>query len=282
MVAAAAEPFAIEVDGLALAGEQEGEGECVVLLHALTATRSGVLHGSRYLSRHGFRTIAYDARGHGDSGPAPAGEGYGYDRLAADLGAVLAERAPNERVVLAGSSMGAHTALAFALEHPEAVAGLVLIGPAYPGTPPPADELARWDELADGLERDGAEGFMAVYATRDHDPRWREAVLRTTRARLAAHRDLDALAGALREVPRSRPFESLDELRFCELPALVVASGDEADPGHPYAVAEFYAEALPHGRLLGDRPGESPLAWQGGRLSRAITAFRGEAAGQRL
>jgi 3-oxoadipate enol-lactonase len=58
-----------------------------------------------------------------------------------------------------------------------------------------------------------------------------------------------------------------------EVPALVVASHDEADPGHPRAVAEAYAERLPRARLIGEEEGESPLAWQGGKLSREIADF---------
>ena len=57
------------------------------------------------------------------------------------------------------------------------------------------------------------------------------------------------------------------------MPALVVASHDEADPGHPRAVAEAWSERLPEARLVGEEPGSSPLAWQGGRLSREIAAF---------
>ena len=90
------------------------------------------------------------------------------------------------------------------------------------------------------------------------------------------HRRPEALVAALREVPRSRPFGTLAELEALEIPALVVASGDEADPGHPYAAAEAYAESLPEARLIGEEPGQSPLAWQGGRLSREIAAFCGE------
>jgi hypothetical protein len=81
------------------------------------------------------------------------------------------------------------------------------------------------------------------------------------------------VVAALRETPRSRPFESLDDLRGLEVPSLVVASHDAADPGHPYAVAEAYAEVLPDARLVSEAEGESPLAWQGGRLSREIAAF---------
>jgi pimeloyl-ACP methyl ester carboxylesterase len=81
------------------------------------------------------------------------------------------------------------------------------------------------------------------------------------------------VAQALRQVPRSLPFEGINELETLQVPALVVASHDEADPGHPYAIAEAWAEALPGGRLVSEEPGKSPLAWQGGRLSRVIADF---------
>jgi pimeloyl-ACP methyl ester carboxylesterase len=81
------------------------------------------------------------------------------------------------------------------------------------------------------------------------------------------------VADALRVVPRSRPFDSLDQLEGIDAPALVVGSRDEADPGHPLAVAEEYARRLPRGELLVEEPGKSPLAWQGAQLSRAIDDF---------
>jgi 3-oxoadipate enol-lactonase len=87
------------------------------------------------------------------------------------------------------------------------------------------------------------------------------------------HRHPEAVARALREVPRSRPFDQVAELEFCELPALVVASHDETDAGHPYAVAELWAHRLGNATLISERPGQSPLAWQGGRLSREIVSF---------
>jgi hypothetical protein len=77
-------------------------------------------------------------------------------------------------------------------------------------------------------------------------------------------------------VPRSLPFDGLDELEFLELPALVVASHDEADPGHPFSIAEAWAERLPQARLVSEDEGASPLAWQGGKLSREIVAFARE------
>jgi pimeloyl-ACP methyl ester carboxylesterase len=271
------QPFAVEGR---LRGEALGEGPPVILLHGITATRRQVVHGSTTLARKGLRMIQYDARGHGESGPAPDGTGYGYPQLVADLRLVIEEQVGDQRLVLTGHSMGAHTAVAYALKAPERLAGLVVIGLAYGGPIEDAQErqtvLAGWDQLADGLDRGGVEGFLEALDRRGLDPGWRETVLRFTRERMEAHRHPDAVAQALREVPRSQPFESMDELEFLDLPALVVASHDVADPGHPFALAEAYAARLPQARLISEGEDESPLAWQGGRLSREIAAFCGE------
>ncbi len=265
--------FCVESNGQLLAGESLGEGPPVVLLHGITASRRYVVHRSRVLPRRGYRAVAYDARGHGDSSPASPGCGYSYPEMVSDLAAVLGDQACAGAAVVAGHSMGAHTAVALALASSERVAGLVVLGPAYNGLPADEQALARWDALAGGLESDGVEGFLRVYERGALDPRWRDTVLRVTRERLRTHRHPGAVAAALRQVPRSRPFDDLDELQFLDIPALVVASHDDADPEHPYAVAQAYAERLPRGRLVSEQPGQSPLAWQGGKLSREIAAF---------
>jgi 3-oxoadipate enol-lactonase len=277
----APEQFTVERQASALAGEALGEGPPVLLLHGITATRRYVVHGSKALARAGYRQLIYDARGHGRSDPAPAGTGYTYPELAADVHAVAGAQAGGRSFLLGGHSMGAHTALAYALEHADRVAGLVVIGPVYRGVGDP-EGLGSWDRLADGLERDGVDGFMDAF-DRGLDPDWRDVVLRFTRERMNEHLHLDAVACALREVPRSRPFESMSDLEFLDLPVLVVASHDVADPGHPYAVAAAYAEAIPGARLISEEEGSSPLAWQGGRLARAIAEFAaGDAVRSRL
>src|SRR4051812_46820342 len=106
--------FDAQSSGVTVSGTDAGEGIPVLLLHGLTATRRYVVMGSKHLERRGFRTVAYDARGHGESSPAPS---YEYADLSADLGAVMDELGIS-RAVVAGASMGAHTGVRFALEHP--------------------------------------------------------------------------------------------------------------------------------------------------------------------
>jgi pimeloyl-ACP methyl ester carboxylesterase len=260
--------LSVESTGVTLAGEEAGEGTPVVLLHGLTATRRYVVMGSRALERGGHRVVAYDARGHGASTPAPDPDAYDYDDLVGDLEAVLDDRGI-ERAVLAGASMGAHTGLRLAIDAPERVAGLVVITPAFD---PEADgrELERWDALSDGLRRGGVEGFVEAYGEPAVPERWRETVDKVLRQRLSGHEHPDALADALRAVPRSRPFQAWEDLARVEAPTVVVASRDEADPGHPFAIGERYAELIPGARLVSEEPGASPLAWQGGQLSKVI------------
>lgn len=258
--------------------EDTGDGPPVVLLHGLTATRRYVLQGSRHLLGRGYRLVAYDARGHGESGAPQESGAYGYDAMVGDLEQVLALKGL-ERPVLVGSSMGAHVATAFALAHPERVAALVQITPAYMGhgrSDP--DEIEHWDRLAAALEAGDLESFMSISGTSELPERWREGVELGIRQRLERHRDLGAVAAALRVVPRSNAWEGLELLRTLEVPTLVVASRDEVDPGHPMFIAEEYARLLPRAELAVEDQDAPPLAWQGSRLSRTIGDFLARAA----
>lgn len=260
----------IERDGVRLAVAQVGEGVPVVLLHGLTATRRYVVMGSSALERSGHRVISYDARGHGRSSPAPSSGAYTYSEQALDLEAVL-DGLGVRRAVLAGASMGAHTLLRLALHRPDRVGGLVVITPAYdPASNDDPQRLAGWDGLADGLRSGGIDGFLAAYGATRVPPPWRETVVKVVRQRLALHEHLEAVADALQAVPRSHPFERMEELERISVPVAVIASDDEADPEHPRAVGEAYAAAIPGTELVSDEPGRSPLAWQGSRVSSVI------------
>jgi pimeloyl-ACP methyl ester carboxylesterase len=263
----------VERDGVSLSVSDDGSGMPVVLLHGLTATRRYVVMGSHALHRSGHRVLAYDARGHGRSSPAPDRDAYSYADLAGDLVAVL-DALAIERAVLAGASMGAHTLLRLALSDHDRVAGVVVITPGYdPRSYADPGRLAHWAALSAGLRSGGVEGFLRAYDLEAVPVAYRETVEKVIRQRLALHGDLDALADALRVVPASAPFHSLESLSaLAGMPAAVVASADGPDPEHPQALGEAYAAAIPGARLVLDEPGRSPIAWQGSQLSAVIAA----------
>jgi pimeloyl-ACP methyl ester carboxylesterase len=257
---------------LTLAVEEKGDGAPIVLAHGLTATRRYVVHGSKLLERSGYRVIGYDARGHGDSDPAPNPRAYEYEDLVGDLQHVLDEREVDE-AVLVGVSMGAATTLAFALRSPERVRALVQVTPAHMGLPSASEDWPRWDALADGLERDGVEGFVRAYGDPPVEERFRGLIVQAIRQRIERHRHPEAVAAALRVVPRSKAFDGPEALDTLEVPTLVVASRDELDPQHPFDVAAEYERRIPRAELVSEEPGSSPLAWRGAQLSRAILGF---------
>ena len=189
--------------------------------------------------------------------PAPAGEGYGYPRLVADL----------ERVVAAAGGRGALPARRpldgrphrgrLRARHPERLAGPGRDRPGLPRARSTPESLAYWDGLAAALERGRGRRLRRLHRrAQGIDPRWRDSVLRFTRERMLRSRQPRrrwrrrcARCRARGRSSRSRSSSALD------VPALVVASHDDADPGHPYAVAEAYAEALPRARLISEDGG---------------------------
>jgi pimeloyl-ACP methyl ester carboxylesterase len=254
---------------ITLEGEWAGDGPPVVLLHGLSATRRNVVQGSRALIKRGYRLISYDARGHGASSPAPR---YEYSDLVADLEAVL-DHLEIERAALVGSSMGAATAMAFTLEHPERVPALVQITPAYTGYARTGDVDGEvWGKLATALDG-GVDEFVRVAQPQGLPERWREVAREATRQRMERHEHLEAVGQALREIPQSVAWMGLEALSSLEVPVLIVGSQDDADTLHPLGVAEEYRRKLPNAELVVEDKGDSPLAWQGARLSGVIGEF---------
>ena len=258
--------------GVLLAAEELGDGTPVVLLHGLTATRRYIVMGSKLLEREGFRVISYDARGHGESAPAPDPRAYGYEHLVADLERVL-DDVGADRVVLAGVSMGAQTAVRFALEYPERVSALCLITPGFDPRRVDDHDLKRWDSLAKGLREGGVEGFIEAYDVSRLSEAWRETALRVIRQRLERHEHPEAVADALRYVPRSRPFHELRDLAAIGAPTVVIGDRDEADLEHPLELAQAWARAMPTATLVVEDPGDSPLAWQGSQVSGVVAGL---------
>ena len=103
--------------------EWSGESPPIVFLHGLTGGR--VIWYPRADLRSQQRALAYDARGHGDSGRAAS---YRWTEFGEDA-VRFVEGICGEPAILIGHSLGAMTALYAAAQRPDLVKGAFLIDP---------------------------------------------------------------------------------------------------------------------------------------------------------
>jgi pimeloyl-ACP methyl ester carboxylesterase len=160
--------------GLRIAGDAWGDpgGPVVVLQHGGGQTRHAWKGTGETLAKAGYRSVALDARGHGDSEWATDGD-YTQDAQVEDLVAVL-EQLGAPRPVLVGASMGGGTSLVAVGEgHVDATA-LVLVDIA------PRLEIEGANKIGAFMSQ-GAGGFSsleevadAIAAYQPHRPRPRQ------------------------------------------------------------------------------------------------------------
>ena len=130
------------VDGARIRYIDAGRGAPVLLLHGLGASLYAWRKNIAAVAAAGFRVIAFDNRGFGlsDKPPAP------YDNTAyARLAVALMDSLGLPSAVLIGHSMGGAIAAEVAIEYPQRVRGLVLVGSAGLGAREPLlFRVARW------------------------------------------------------------------------------------------------------------------------------------------
>jgi pimeloyl-ACP methyl ester carboxylesterase len=128
-------PFA-ELSEVRLEYFEHGSGpEVVVMVHGFQSS-GRIWHATqRALPAHRYRSIAINNRGAGDSGAPPAESDFTVQKFAADLHE-LVEGLALPRFTLVGHSMGGATVAQYAVEHPDRIAGLVLLDPASPNGGP--------------------------------------------------------------------------------------------------------------------------------------------------
>lgn len=114
-------------DGIALAADVAGplDGQPVILLHGGGQTRGSWRNAVAALARAGYRAIAVDQRGHGESAWSEEGD-YLLDRFGEDLRRVI--ETLDAPPILVGASLGGLASLLAAGEAPQTeVAGIVLV-----------------------------------------------------------------------------------------------------------------------------------------------------------
>lgn len=219
-------------------------GPALVLVHGFTQTHISWRPVVAALALDHLVT-AVDAPGHGGS-----------SRIEVDLrrGAELLGRAgstssaPGNRdapAVYVGYSMGGRLALRLALDRPDLVAGLVLLG-ATAGIDDGAERAARRnadEALADRIERDGVEAFVHHWLGQ---PLFAGLTLAPDDLAARMANSPTGLASSLR-LGGTGTMEPpwWDELRSCTVPTLVIAG--EHDPKFN-ALGQRLAATLGHGR----------------------------------
>lgn len=123
----------IEANGLTFAIDEVGTGEDVALcLHGFPENRFSWRHQLPFLAARGWRAVAPDLRGYGDSDRPAARAAYGIDHLAADVEAMF-ETLGARRRLLVGHDWGAMIAWMVALRGRVALDGLVVMNVPHPG-----------------------------------------------------------------------------------------------------------------------------------------------------
>jgi pimeloyl-ACP methyl ester carboxylesterase len=108
-------------------------GRPLVLLHGITGHARTWDHLAASLGP-GWRVLALDQRGHGDSEPAPDRD-YGVGAMAEDLAAFV-DALGLDRFTLLGLSMGGRVSMAYAAAHPARLERLVIVDIAPDIHPP--------------------------------------------------------------------------------------------------------------------------------------------------
>ena len=114
-------------DGIALPGWMIGPelpGPPVIILHGYTDRKSSYVYHARFLYEHGYPSVVYDQRGHGESAAGRVSLGPLEARDAVAALEMLREAGRGERFVVWGSSMGAAIAL-LAASQTVLVAGVI-------------------------------------------------------------------------------------------------------------------------------------------------------------
>jgi len=230
-------------DGVSIAWTEEGEGRPILLVHGFASNArvnwvSTSWVGS--LTQAGYRVIAPDLRGHGDSGKPHDTASYGIPRLAQDQAELIEHLGLGEAIVM-GYSLGGRTAAHLAVSSPECVEALIIGGLG--------DQLIKGfpksTEVADALRADSdAEVADAVALG-----------FRTFAQQTGG--DLEALAACMEA---GRANLSAEDLAGLSMPVLVAVGEEDEVAGDPQKLVEAIPGAelalIPrrdHMRAVGDK-----------------------------
>jgi pimeloyl-ACP methyl ester carboxylesterase len=233
----------IALQGITVGFDDEGSGDALVLVHGHPFNRSMWRPQVERFSRSGWRVIAPDLRGYGESTVVPGKTTL--ETSAHDIAGLL-DRLEVERIVLGGLSMGGQIVMEFHRLFPERIRALLLADTSSQAET--ESGKASRNEAADRLLREG----MAPYAEEvlpkmvaPHNvralPGVAEHVLEMMRATSP-----EGAAAALRG--RAERPDYVDMLARIAVPTLVVVGRD--DEFTPISDAQLMHDRIPNASLV--------------------------------
>src|ERR671913_1489876 len=233
-----------EVNGARIYYEVAGEGEPLVFVHAGIAD-SRMWEDQLLAFADRYRVIRHDMRGFGMTAMVDGPFSY-HEDLRALLDSVDVERAH-----LVGCSMGSGAVLDFAVEYPQRVGDMVLVGSAVGGFGPDINPPRQWDDIVAAEEAGDLERVseLEVQVWVDGPGRSHEDVDAYLRD-LVQEMNLIALrneASGLGDEWEPEP-PAADRLPDVQAPTLLIV-GDEDQPS-VFAAADLLQRELPNVRKV--------------------------------
>ena len=230
------------VNGVRLYYEVTGEGLPLVLAHGGGGDLLQWTYQVPHFSER-YRVITFDNRGHGRSETPETG--YSIGIFSDDILGLL-DALSFEKAVLVGLTMGAMTALRFALDHPGRLLGMVLVGASEGGREAMRDRVEMSAQIAEsqGMEM-LAEGFCSVVFS----PWFQEeksGFVADCKKRMQAASP-QGYARSIRALATRPPLK--DRLGEIRTKTLVVVGEDDVTE-FPLEDADLYVQAIPDARLV--------------------------------
>jgi pimeloyl-ACP methyl ester carboxylesterase len=237
-------------DGGSIYVVEHGDGPPIVFAHGVTNSLRTWFHQLEEFPRAGFRAIAYDHRGHGQSVLGTAG--HSLDNLALDLKTVM-EELDLRGAVLVGHSMGGVAVQAFVTQFPEIAAervkGIVLLSTL--AKTPLGSHSTRTKARIEKLTNHAPDmswvwaspnlGFVLARRGFGHDPQ-------PSHVELVRQMLLECPPETRLNAPRALiGLDLTEELRAVRIPTLVIVG--TADLLTPPAQARLIARLIPGSRL---------------------------------
>jgi pimeloyl-ACP methyl ester carboxylesterase len=207
-------------NGVAISYVDSGRGVPVVLIHGFTGSASRHFEGTGVmdaLEKSGYRVIAMDCRGHGQSGKPLDSPQYGLE-MVRDVIRLL-DHLKIDRAHVVGYSMGGGVAEQVLVNYPTRALTVTLLGSGWEGEHLP-ELTAQLNALADGFDRGDASALIrGVFTSAQGGPS--DAEVKAASADLFSRNDPKLLAAIARTLPKLWDV-SRDQLRAVRVPVLAI------------------------------------------------------------